>query len=143
MPLRDALAAMPGDEFVACVYELLRTRGTALRRAELGEQAEWGPHEENTAQLLDVRSHALDLMWAERITDPDDPEVKAQVARAKAEGRKLPPQPIIPPVAHRPAALARQRAETYSAQIRRWHDGEQDTGPVMSEAEFEAWTGFH
>lgn len=80
-----------------------------------GIEDEWGPHEENTARLLDTRSYALDLQWADRTIDPNDPEVVR--ARRAMRHRKPPPHPIIPPVALRPERVMRQRIEEYAAAL--------------------------
>ena len=84
----------------------------------LGHDDYWGPHEENTARLLEAQAYALDFAWADRTIDPDDPEVKAE--RARMRKRKPPPHPIVPPVARRPAKFAEQRAAEYMAEIQRY-----------------------
>lgn len=65
----------------------------------------WGWHEENTARLLEAQAYKLELDWVDRITDPDDPEVKRDRAQAKRAGIRPPERPIVPPVALRPPAM--------------------------------------
>jgi len=104
---------MPAVDFVALVQQLVSTPGTALRRHLLGDSAAWGPHEENTARLLDLTEHEVQTSWTDRITDPDDPEVKRERAEAKRRGQKPPPSPLILPVALRPEKVAEQRFTEY------------------------------
>jgi hypothetical protein len=80
-----------------------------------GLRDHWGPHEENTARLLEVRSYALDLTWADRTIDPNDPEVIRE--RRAARHRKPPPHPIIPPIALRPPWAADERMRDYTAAL--------------------------
>ncbi|HYD01493.1 MAG TPA: hypothetical protein VEB22_09730 [Phycisphaerales bacterium] len=88
-------------------------RTSALADLLTDGEAEWGAHEENTAQLLEIQSYQLDLDWIQRITDPDDPAVKAERERARAEGLKPPKKPIVPPIALRPKGLAEQKYDEY------------------------------
>lgn len=80
----------------------------------------WGPHEENTARLMEIRAYSLDLQWSDRIVDPNDPEVAAERKRLRRAGITPPRHPLVPPVAYRPAWLARERAETYEAALAEW-----------------------
>lgn len=104
---------MPAKDFPDIIRQLLKTRGSALRRQELGDHADWGPHEENTARLLDVREYELELAWADRTFDPDDREAHRERLEAKRRGIKPPPHPIVPPVAYRPEKIAEKRLEQY------------------------------
>lgn len=104
---------MPADDLATRVKRLVRIRSSALADLLSDGEAEWGAHEENTAQLLEVQSYLLDLEWAQRTTDPDDPAVKAERERARANGIKPPKKPLVPPVALRPKRLAEQRYEEY------------------------------
>lgn len=104
---------MPAEDFAVRVRRLTRIRSSALADLLSEGEAEWGAHEENTAQLLEVQSYQLDLDWVERTTDPNDPEVKAERARAQSAGIKPPKKPIVPPMALRPKRLAEQRYEEY------------------------------
>lgn len=106
--LRADLQTQPARDFVAVVRQTLETRGTALNHAVLGDQAEWGLHQENTARVLDALYHQAETSWVDRTTDPDDPEVKRARAEAQRSGRKPPPHPPIRPVALRPASVAAQ-----------------------------------
>ncbi len=47
--------------------------------------------------FLDRFDYFLRSEYASWITDPDDPEVKAERALRKRQGIKPPPQPLIPP----------------------------------------------
>lgn len=69
----------------------------------------WGPHEENTALLLEHQAYALGLSWTDRTVDPDDPDVAEQRERAEDLGLTPPPFPPVVPMAHRPQrhAIAR------------------------------------
>ncbi|WHT21022.1 hypothetical protein N8J89_08125 [Crossiella sp. CA-258035] len=79
--------------------------GSAFARQEMGDCADWGLHEENTARLFDLANWYIQTIWMDRITDPDDPDIKAEQQRAKRAGIKPPESPLIPPVAHRPPSL--------------------------------------
>jgi len=86
-----------------------------LRRELLGEEAEWGPHEENTARLLEVQAYKLDWEWARETVDEN--EIRREQAEARRNGVKPPRRPFIPPVALRPAGLAERRLEEYLRQV--------------------------
>lgn len=77
----------------------------------------WGPHEENTALLLEAERYKLDLDWADRTLDPDSREVRAARREAELAGIKPPDHPIIPPIAQRPRDIADVRLEQYVAAI--------------------------
>lgn len=104
---------MPAADFVVLVQQLVSTPGSALRRHLLGDGAAWGPHEENTARLLDLTEHEVQTAWTDRITDPEDPEVMRERAEAKRKNHKPPPTPLILPVALRPEKIAEQRFMEY------------------------------
>lgn len=104
---------MPAADFVSLVQQLVSTPGSALRRQLLGDGAAWGPHEENTARLLDLTEHEVQTAWTDRITDPDDPEVIRERAQAKRKNQKPPTTPLILPVALRPEKIAEQRFMEY------------------------------
>lgn len=108
---------MPARDLPYVIQQLAKTRGSALRKELLGDYAEWGPHEENTALLLDIRSYELELAWADRTIDPDDRDVRRERLEAKRRGIKPPEHPIVPPVAHRPADLAEERLKQYLERI--------------------------
>jgi hypothetical protein len=72
----------------------------------------WGPHEENTALLLEAQAYALELVWADRTTDPDDPAVKrdrhqGQACRDQAAAASADPSDRAPPRLARRAATTR------------------------------------
>lgn len=77
----------------------------------------WGPHEENTARLMEILACQLEWDWADRTIDPEDPAVKAERARAKR--RKPPAHPIVAPVAFRPKRFADERTREYLAELER------------------------
>lgn len=104
---------MPAVDFVSLVQQLVSTSGTALRRKLLGDEAEWGAHEENTARLLDLTEHQVQAQWTDRITDPDDAEVRRERLEAKRNGIKPPPTPLILPLALRPEKVAERRFNEY------------------------------
>lgn len=116
-PLREAWESMPGVDFYAHVRRLPSVRGSALRRLLLGDEAEWGPDEENRARLLEVQAYVLELDWIRHTTDPDDPEVRRDRLEAKRRGEKPPPRPIVPPAALRPTQLAEQRFQEWIDQL--------------------------
>lgn len=99
------------------IHQLVATPGSALRRELLGEEAEWGPHEENTARLLDVEAYQLDWEWARKTTDPEDPSVRREQLDARRRGIRPPRRPLIPPVAARPPGLAEQKLAEYLARV--------------------------
>lgn len=101
MPLTTALTSMPGGDLVNLVQQLTRT---------------WGPHEENTALLLETLTAQVDWNWADRTIDPEDPEVKAE--QAKRKKAKPPKHPILRPVAHRPAEQDEARWQDYVQQLK-------------------------
>lgn len=104
---------MPGLDLASLVRQLVSQKGSALRRQLMGDEAEWGPHEENTARLLDLTEHQVQQQWADRIFDPEDQEAKRERAEAKRSGIKPPASPLIIPVALRPEKLAEQRFQQY------------------------------
>lgn len=112
-----------------------------MRRQFLGEGAEWGAHEENTARLLDVQAYELDWRWGQDTLDAEDPDVKRERAEAKRNGVKPPPHPIIPPTAERPAGLAEQRLTEYLEQVAK-HVTPKTTRSTVSRADFDKAMGF-
>ncbi len=90
----------------------------------LGLDDYWGPHEENTARLLEAQSYSLEWGWADRTIDPEDPAVKAE--RARMRKRKPPPHPIVPPVAFRPKKFADERMGEYVAEIQKYAPAQQE-----------------
>jgi hypothetical protein len=78
----------------------------------------WGPHEENTARLLEAYAYQLEWGWADRTIDPDSPEAKQ--ARAEARKVKAPPHPIIPPAAYRPKTFADERMQEYVEELKKY-----------------------
>lgn len=84
-----------------------------------GLRDHWGPHEENTALLLEQQAYALELSWADRIVDPNDRDLARERAARKRAGITPPRHPLIPPIAHRPPLLAQQRIADYTAAVTR------------------------
>lgn len=87
---------MPGIELANLILQLDRT---------------WGLHEENTALLLETLNAQIEWSWADRTIDQDDPEVKAE--QAKAKKTKPPKHPILRPVAKRPPEQDEERWREY------------------------------
>lgn len=138
MQLREALETMPAQDLPDVIRQLVSTRGSALRRELLGDYAEWGAHEENTAQLLDIRAYELDLAWADRTIDPEDREVRRERMEAKRRGIKPPEHPIVPPVAHRPSDLAQERLKQYLEKVaeQRVDEEPEEADGLVSMSEF-------
>jgi hypothetical protein len=105
----------------------------------LGLDDHWGPHEENTARLLEAQSYALEFAYADRTIDPEDPAVKAERARNKK--RQPPPHPIVPPVAFRPKRYADERMAEYVEQIGKYLPKQEPVDPFEQLALWKAQRG--
>ncbi|ACU39450.1 hypothetical protein [Actinosynnema mirum] len=108
---------MPAVDLAARVRRLTRKPETAL--AELldpGGLRHWGPHQENTARLLEIQSYGLVLDWRDRTFDPESDEAR-EARRAllndRRHGVRPPADPPVPPIAHRPAPLAQQMFDAF------------------------------
>lgn len=112
--------------------------GSSLAR-NLGTN--WGPHEENTARLLEIENYKLELAWIDRTADPDDPQVKRDRAEAKRNGIKPPPHPLVPPVALRPEGLAQNRLDAYLAEVEKYSSTPKRERQLVSSAEFDKLMG--
>jgi hypothetical protein len=132
---------MAAVDLVAHVHRLTRIRDSALYDLLTDGLAHWGPHEENTALLLEAQVYALELVWADRITDPDDPAVKRDRLKAKRAGIKPPPHPLIPPIAHRPDSLAERRLHEYLEAIERYQAGPPPEVKYLTSNEFDRELG--
>lgn len=99
------------------VRRLVDIRGSALRQLLLGDDAEWGPDEENRARQLEVEAYGLELEWVKHTTDPNDPAVIRERNEARRRGNRPPSRPIVPPMALRPAAVADRRWQAYLDQL--------------------------
>ncbi|WP_432845972.1 hypothetical protein ACQPXB_35865 [Amycolatopsis sp. CA-161197] len=132
---------MPALDLVAHVHRLTRIRDAALYDLLSDGLSHWGPHEENTALLLEAQSYALELSWVDRITDPDDPAVKRERAQAKRAGIKPPPHPLIPPIAHRPDSVAEQRLREYLDAVARYQTGPPPDVRHLTSVEFDRELG--
>jgi hypothetical protein len=132
---------MAAVDLVAHVHRLTRIRDAALYDLLSDGLSHWGPHEENTALLLEHQAYALELTWADRITDPDDPAVKRDRARAKKAGIKPPPHPLIPPVAHRPDSLAARRLREYLDAVEQYRAGPPPEVKYLSSSDFDRELG--
>lgn len=111
MDLRAAFRELPVQDLIALIRKL--PPGSCLAREELGAWADWDAHKENTARLLEIESYKLQLSWVDRITDPEDPEVKRERAQAKRAGVTPPRDPMVPPIAMRPGDISEQRLQEY------------------------------
>lgn len=132
---------MPAVDLVAHVHRLTKIRDAALYDLLTEGIGHWGPHEENTARLLEAQAYALELAWVDRITDPDDPAVKRERAQAKRAGIKPPRHPLVPPVAHRPDAVAELRLKEYLDAIARYSTRPAPDVKYLSSAEFDRELG--
>lgn len=137
--LRSALTEMPAVDLMSLIKKL--PPESALAREESGPWGRWDAHKENTARLLEVMSYRLDLEWSDRTTDPDDPDVKQERARAKRERLKPPDRPIVPPVAMRPRELAEEHAQQYAEAIAAHQVKASPVPQISSRSSFEATWG--
>lgn len=116
---------MPGRDLVNLVQQL---------------HQEWGPHEENTALLLETLTAQLDWGWADRTIDPEDPKVKAE--QEKRKKIKPPPHPILRPVACRPVKQDQERWEAYATEIAKYVPPEKPQDPFELLAQWRRQHGF-
>lgn len=127
--------------------EAMRTmywRDLVVLLDDAAEQDTQSAHDsENLAMLLDRWDFFLNGDYVDRITDPNDPEVKAEAERRKAAGIVPPPIPLLRPVALRRPEIAAVRKENYEALADRFAAPQQprrpDRGARASTAEFLAW----
>lgn len=68
---------------------------------------------------MSYKVHAEYMEW---ITDPEDPEVKAEAEHRKRAGIKPPPIPLVPPVAVRPESVAADYEASYRQLVERFTD---------------------
>lgn len=131
---------MPAVDLFARVKRLVRIRSSALADLLSDGEAEWGPHEENTARLLEVQSYQLELAWIDRTADPDDREARLERLKAERAGIKPPKHPIVPPVALRPKGIAERRFEQYVLELAQQQGLEREKKQVGSD-EFDRLMG--
>ncbi|BAD56382.1 hypothetical protein [Nocardia farcinica] len=93
MNLRVALATMPYTDVAALIED------AEARDAQRARDSE------NLAMLVDRCDFDTTFGYVSAVTDPDDPQVKAERARRLKYGIKPPPTPILPPVAQRPPEI--------------------------------------
>ncbi|WP_409186495.1 hypothetical protein F9C11_20590 [Amycolatopsis sp. VS8301801F10] len=132
---------MPAADLAALVRRLVRIPDSALGDLLSDGVAAWGPHEENTARLLEAQEYALQLTWNDRTIDPDDPELRKERAIAKKNGLKPPPFPMIPPSAIRPPKLAQARVDAYMAEVQRYQNPPKPEPQMITLDEFERAKG--
>jgi hypothetical protein len=132
---------MSAVDFAAHVLRLRHIRDSALYDLLSDGLSHWGPHEENTALLLEAQHYALELIWADRTTDPDDPKLKRERVQAKRAGIKPPPHPLIPPVAHRPDTLALQRLQEYLDALEKYRAGPEPEVKYLTSSDFDRELG--
>lgn len=130
---------MPAVDLVSLIKKL--PPESALAREESGPWGRWDAHKENTARLMEVMSYQLELNWVDRITDPDDPELKRERAKAKRAGLKPPAHPLIPPIAMRPSEIAQERFTEYRELVDA-HNAPQITTQASSRSSFDLAWGF-
>lgn len=82
--------------------------------------------------LIDRIDYTLNSAYYDRITDPDDPELKSERARRDALGIKPPPLPLIPPIALRSEQYHKARVAVYEALVDRYKTPD-DTGQLTVE----------
>ncbi|MCD2153475.1 hypothetical protein LQL77_07095 [Rhodococcus cerastii] len=70
---------------------------------------------ENLAMLLDRDDFYLNSEYSQWVTDPNDPQVKAERARRLKYGIKPPPVPVLRPVAMRRADLTAILSKKYAS----------------------------
>ncbi|WP_116206223.1 hypothetical protein [Amycolatopsis circi] len=139
--LREVWRTMPAADLAAFVRRLVRIPTSALADLLSDGEAAWGPHEENTARLLEAQDYALQLTWNDRTIDPDDPELRKERAIAKRNGFKPPPFPMIPPSALRPPKLAQARVDAYLAEVHRYQNPPKPEADVIPLDEWERAKG--
>jgi hypothetical protein len=66
---------------------------------------------------VDLMSYWLQSEYARWVHDPDDPETKAAERERRRSGVKPPPEPIVPPVAHRPPTVAANYRDQYLQRV--------------------------
>jgi hypothetical protein len=132
---------MAATDLVAYFQRLRRIRESAVYDLLSDGLSHWGPHEENTALLLEAQAYSLELAWVDRTTDPDDPAVKRERAQAKRAGIKPPPHPLIPPVAHRPDSLAERRLREYIDAVEKYRAGPPPEVKHLTSSQFDRELG--
>lgn len=70
---------------------------------------------ENLAMLVDRDDFYLNSEYSQWVTDPNDPQVKAERARRLKYGIKPPPVPVLRPVAMRRAELTAVLSKKYAS----------------------------
>lgn len=70
---------------------------------------------ENLAMLVDRDDFYLNSEYSQWVTDPNDPQVKAERARRLKYGIKPPPVPVLRPVAMRRAELTAVLSKRYAS----------------------------
>lgn len=132
---------MPVADFAARVRRLAQIRTSALADLLSDGTAAWGPHEENTARLLEAQAYKLELDWSDRTADPDDEETRRARAQAKRDGIKPPAHPMVPPVALRPPKLAEQALAAFFLKLEEHHAPEEPSA-FVDRSEFDRSMGF-
>ena len=99
---------------------------------------------ENLAMLVDREDFSLNGEYVDRITDPNDPEVKADIARRKAAGIKPPPIPVLPPIGLRDPEVTEARRAYNTAVLEKFSTTNTDSayrrpGVRASADDFKAW----
>lgn len=99
---------------------------------------------ENLAMLVDREDFSLNGEYVDRITDPNDPEVKADIARRKAAGIKPPPIPVLPPIGLRDPEVIEARRAYNTAVLETFNTPNTDSayrrpGVRASADDFKAW----
>lgn len=75
---------------------------------------------ENVAMLVDRDDYWLGSEYTSWVTDPDDPQVKAQRAQRRRDRVPSPPRPLLPPVACRTPGEQARRVAAYLEDVTRY-----------------------
>lgn len=116
---------------------------SATARAELGDRFDWNHLAANVAHLVDLMSYQVHADYVQAITDPEDPQIRAEQERRNRQGIKPPPVPLVPPVAIRPESVAAEYEDAYRDMVARFapadgapagSPGAASTGPTPDQA---------
>lgn len=84
------------------------------------DDAAWTIRDQNIAMLVDRIDFLVNLEYADKTTDPNDPEVKRRLERNRRNKVKPAPFPIYRPVAARPQEVFDLEQARYEALIERY-----------------------
>lgn len=84
------------------------------------DTSSWTVQDENIAMLVDRIDFLVNLEYADKTTDPNDPEVKRRLQQNKRNNVKPAPFPIYPPVAARPQEVFDLAQARYEALLEQY-----------------------